>query len=107
MTRHLRTELWVAAYLRVLDRNCRSAYITARGDPDHGTVLVKITDRNGQARLMQRGFDLARDQSRWLCVAEGKETDLGPSLARQKSRDADLWILEVDSPDGAHFLTDD
>jgi len=107
MTEHLRTEIWVRAYLRVLDQKCLAAYVAARGDPDYGSVLVKITDRNGQTRIMQRGFDMARDRTRWLCVAEGEGADLDPVIERQKSHDADLWILEVDSPDGRHFLIDD
>ncbi|MCY4260592.1 MAG: DUF1491 family protein [Rhodobacteraceae bacterium] len=107
MNQHLRTAIWVRAYLSILDQKCLSAYVLSRGDPDYGTVLVKVTDRNRQARLMQRGFDLARDQSRWLCVAEGTDIEIDPVVEQQRRCDEDLWVLEVDSPDGEHFLLDD
>jgi len=103
---HLRTGLWVKAYLRILDRFNIPAFVIARGDPDLGSVMVKVTDRDGNARIMQRGYDMSADRDRWMVVNEGEDSEVDVILGRHRQRDADMWILEIESPDGEHHLAD-
>ena len=106
MTARLTSEVWVAAYLT----RCRLAdlpvFVTARGDHTAGAVLVKLNTLDGQARCFQRSFDLMTGERQWVVLAEGAESDVDASIARQHSFDPDLWVLEVESRDGQHLLNE-
>ena len=103
MTR-LTADIWVSAYLRRLAMANIPAFITAKGDATAGAVLVKLNTLDGQARAFQRSFDLMSGQRTWVVLAEGSDGDVEASLARQKSFDPDLWVVEVEDRNGRHLL---
>jgi hypothetical protein len=100
----LTADFWVRAYLQRLTLADIPAYVTAHGDPTAGAVIVKLATLDGKARAFQRSFDLLSDSRTWMVLAEGAEADVDASLARQRSRDPDLWIVEVESRDGRTLL---
>jgi hypothetical protein len=103
MTR-LTAEFWVHAYLARLRLNTIPAYVIAHGDDTAGAVLVKLSTLDGQARLFQRGFDLATGTRRWQELAAGPEPDVDASIRRQRGFDPDLWVIEVEDRQGRHLL---
>ena len=103
MTR-LTTDVWVSAYLTRLRLADIPAFVTAKGDPTAGTVMVKLNTLDGQARAFQRSFDLMSGERAWVTLAEGNEAGVDASLARQRSFDPDLWIIEVEDRNGRHLL---
>ena len=66
--------------------------------------MVKLNTLNGQARAFQRSFDLMSGARAWVTLAEGEEAEVDASLARQRSFDPDLWVIEVEDRDGRHLL---
>ena len=100
----LTTDVWVSAYLTRLRLADITAFVTAKGDPTAGTVMVKLNTLNGQARAFQRSFALMSGARAWVTLAEGDEADVDASLARQRSFDPDLWIIEVEDRQGRHLL---
>ncbi len=103
MTR-LTARFWVDAYLvrlRLLDI---PAFVTAHGDDTGGAVLVKVNTLDGQARVLQRSFDLGSNAQVWAELVSGSEQDADASIQRQKSFDPDLWVLEVEDRLGRHLL---
>ena len=103
----LTAEFWVRAYLARLRQAAIPAYVTARGDATAGAVVVKCATMDGQAQAYQRSFDLMTGARRWVVLAEGDEAEVDAILARERSRDRDLWVIEVEDRNGRHLLDQD
>lgn len=96
--------LWVAAYLRRLDLAGISAFVTARGDATAGAVVVKLATLDGRARAFARRWDFATDRRPWAVLAEGDEREVDAMLARERGRDPDLWLIEIEDRAGRSLL---
>ena len=107
MTARLAAGIWVAAYLRRLGILGIPAYIVARGDATAGAVLVKLSLMDGTARLFQRAYDMGANARVWEVLAEGDERAMDAVVARQRSFDPDLWVIEVEDAKGRHLLDQD
>lgn len=103
----LTAALWVSAYLNRLRLADIACYVTAKGDPTAGAVLVKVALLNGAARVFQRSFDLMTDTRVWVVLADGAETEVDALLARQRARDPDLWVIELEDRQGRTLLGDE
>ena len=103
----LASGFWVAAYLRRLDLAGIPAFVTARGDEGAGAVLVKLALLDGTAKLFERGFDLESGAQVWRLRATGAERDVDASLAKDRARDRDLWIIEVEDRQGRSLLEEE
>ena len=103
----LASGLWVSAYLTRLRLAAIPAYVTGKGDATAGAVLVKVATLDGRARAFQRSFDLAADQRVWVVLAEGPEAEVDAVLTRQKARDRDLWVIELEDKAGRTLLEED
>lgn len=100
----LTADIWVSAYLTRLRLVEIPAFVVARGDPTAGAVLVKLNTLDGRAVCYQRSFDLLTGERTWMVLAEGAEADVDASVARQRSFDPDLWVIEVEDKQGRHLL---
>ncbi len=103
----LTAEFWIKAYLARLRLADIPAFVTARGDPTAGAVLVKSATLDGQATLYQRSFDLMPDERVWVVLAEGNEAAVDAAIARQRGFDRDLWVIEVEDRAGRTLLDED
>ena len=106
MTR-LATEFWVHAYINRLELQNIPAYVIAHGDNTAGAVLVKVATLDGQACLMHRSYDLQNGDLSWNELSSGIESDVDALVAKQRSFDPDLWVIEVESSSGKHLLGKD
>jgi hypothetical protein len=107
MEPRLTTGFWVSAYLARLRLADIPVFVTARGDETAGAVIVKLSTLDGLARAFQRSFDMASDARVWVVLAEGAEAEVDAVLARQRARDRDLWVLEVEDKAGRTLLDQD
>ena len=103
MTR-LTAEFWVHAYLARLRFQEIPAFVVAHGDNTAGAVLIKLNTLDGRATAFQRSFDLMSGERAWMVLAEGAESDVDSALAKQRSFDPDLWVIEVEDRQGRHLL---
>ena len=103
----LTTGFWVAAYLTRLRLAEIPAYVTAKGDATAGAVIVKIATPGGQAQAFQRSFDLTADARIWVTLTQGPEAEVDALLTRQKARDRDLWVIELEDKAGRTLLDQD
>ena len=103
MTR-LTAEFWVSAYLNRLRLYEIPAFVVTHGDDTAGAVLVKLNTLDGNAKAFQRSFDLMSGERAWMVLAEGAEPDVDAALAKQRSFDPDLWVIEVEDRQGRHLL---
>ncbi|MCC6006783.1 MAG: DUF1491 family protein [Rhodobacteraceae bacterium] len=107
MLPRLTADFWVRAYLARLAGHAIPAHLVARGDATAGAVIVKLATLDGAARAFQRSFDPMTGARLWMVLAEGPEAEVDAALARQRSRDPDLWIIEVEDRRGRHLLDED
>ena len=107
MEPRLTTGFWVSAYLNRLRLAEIAAYVTAKGDATAGAVIVKVATLDGRARAYQRSFDLAADTRIWVVLAEGPEAVVDAALQRQRTRDRDLWVIELEDRAGRTLLDED
>ena len=103
MTR-LTAEFWVSAYLKRLRLYEIPAFVVTHGDDTAGAVLVKLNTLDGNAKAFQRSFDLMSGERAWMVLAEGAERDVDAALAKQRSFDPDLWVIEVEDRQGRNLL---
>lgn len=100
----LTADFWVHAYLARLRVMDIPAFVTAHGDDTAGAVLVKLNTLDGNAAAYQRSFDLMSGARKWDTLISGPEADVDAAIARQRSFDPDLWVVEVEDRAGRHLL---
>jgi hypothetical protein len=107
MAPRLASGVWVAAYLTRLRLADIPAYVTAKGDSEAGAVVVKVALLDGTARAYERRSDLMTGARAWIVLAEGVEAEVDALLARARSRDPDLWMIELEDRQGRTLLDQD
>lgn len=100
----LASEFWVKAYIKRLSLVNVPAFVVAHGDDTSGIVLIKVNRLNGQARLMQKRFDFQQDGYIWSELTAGDEGEVDASIQKQCGMDPDLWVIEIEDPEGRDFL---
>lgn len=104
MTSRLTTDFWVSAYLNRLRLAGIPVFVTSKGDPTAGVVIVKMNTLDGNATAFQRSFDLMSGERAWVVLSEGAERDVDAALSKQRDFDPDLWVIEVEDKSGRHLL---
>lgn len=108
----LKAGIWIKAYIRRLGGEGMVAVVVRHGDDDAGAIFVRVNRLDGTSLLFgpaPAGLDEAQTDRPMMALFDGMPAadDLIDSyLARQRDFDADLWIVEVESRDGRHFLDD-
>jgi hypothetical protein len=103
----LASGVWVSAYLTRLRLADIPAFVVARGDETAGAVLIKLNTLDGNAKAFQRSFDMMTGERTWMVLADGIEQDVDMSIAKQRSFDSDLWVIEVEDRQGRTLLDED
>lgn len=105
----LKTSIWVAALIRRAELGGAAAFVARKGEPDAGAVVVKIAMLNGTARVWSSSY--GRDgQRRWVKATGAdpvNDADAEAYVARARSRDSDLWVVEIEDRQGRDFLTEE
>ena len=106
MEPRLPTHLEVSGLIRAVEAAGGFATVISRGHREAGTLAVLTMERGGNARLHERMPQLDGSRS-FTCTreetSENKE-DFAEYLARRGAQDPDLWIVELDVPDGERFI---
>lgn len=106
----LKSELWVAAWLR----NCAAAgayaYLRRRGAADAGAIFLKLDKLNGETAIYGPAYQADYDEDaldrkfrrlhRQDVISSPEAEDI---LARELKFDPDLWIIEVEDRQGRIF----
>jgi len=98
MEARLKTGIWIKALIRRCDLAAIPIAVLARGDGDAGAVLLKVNGNDGFFVLTQ-----ARAQNGELVWMRATgplpvpETDANAYISRQRRRDPDIWVLEIET----------
>jgi hypothetical protein len=106
----LRSDFWVAAYLRRCSGEGVSAMLRRRGAAEAGAIFVKLDRLDGSATLFGPAPQslLAEDLGERLfapVLVDAVPPDVEERLLREIRFDPDLWLVEIDDRAGRHFLT--
>lgn len=101
----LKSEIWIAAHLRICQQNGAFGVVVRRGDDDAGAIAIKIFRGHGQARLILQSTNLEGEKI-WRDVYPDKHDEalVDERLYKEISMDPDLWILEIEGCDGSGYL---
>src|SRR5260370_15639469 len=98
MEEGLKTGTWIKGLIRRCDLAAIAVAVVARGDGDAGAILLKFNSREiGCSVLAQaRGPDGRLLWMRATGPAPVAEADADSYIARQRGRDPDLWVVEIE-----------
>ena len=105
----LRSDIWVAAYLRRVASEGAYAVLRRRGAAEAGAIYVLVDRVDGRAALFSPGptNEAVDFERRWLRAHAAEWVDPSVAEARLLSElrnDPDLWVVEVESRDGRNWL---
>src|SRR5580704_19039487 len=104
MEARLKSGIWVKALIRRCDIAAIGVAVMARGDDDAGAILLKLNGRDSGCTVLTqtRRPDGTLVWMRATGAEPVVEADADAYIVRQRSRDPDLWVVEIDSgaPDG-------
>jgi hypothetical protein len=103
----LKTGIWIKALIRRCDLAAIPVAVLARGDGDAGAILLKFNGGSAGCLVLTQ----ARGQNGellWMRAtgpSSVAEADADAYIARQRGRDPDIWVLEIET-DSAQALVD-
>ena len=104
----LRSDIWVAAYMRTVEVGGGFATLRRRGAAEAGAVFVVVDRLDGRCALFAPGpSDETLGERRFLRAHKAEWVDsaeVSARLEREVRRDPDLWIVDVERRDGVHGL---
>jgi hypothetical protein len=107
----LKSNIWVAAYLRRCQTEGVFGAVRRRGAEEAGAIFVKVATLDGNAMLYapapQTVYEEGRPAERIFSPAAPEqmpEAVIEDRLAREIRFDPDVWIVETEDRAGRHFL---
>lgn len=107
----LKSNIWVAAYLRRCQTEGIFGAVRRKGAEEAGAVYVKVGHLDGNAMLYapapQTAYDDAKPIERLFRAttkAPAPEMEIEQRLMREIGFDPDIWIVETEDKAGRHFL---
>lgn len=106
MTARLPAKLEVSALVRAVNSAGGFAAVVNKGEPEAGTLLVICAENGANRRLFERMPSIDEDREWSLALVEDAENKqlFDEYLARRRSQDSDLWIVELDIANGERFI---
>lgn len=98
------------AYIKICAGNGLTAVVVHHGDDDAGAIFVRINYLDGTSQLFvpaPAGLSSNTLDRSWMLWFDGKKTaddSVDAYLCKELEIDRDIWIVEVESPTGAHCL---
>src|SRR5690606_9261834 len=102
----LRAGLWVKAQIRICGSQSIPAVIGRRGDPDQGSVLVKVYRGKDDCTVSVPMLTMEGEPG-WMKGTGPEpvsEQQADAYIQRQTARDSDLWVLEIDDHESRYVL---
>ena len=99
MEARLKSGIWIKALIRRCDLAAIPIAVLARGDGDAGAILLKFNGgaANCSVLTQARGQDGELLWMRATGADPVTEVDADSYIARQRVRDPDIWVVEIEN----------
>jgi len=108
MSERLPSGVLVSALLRRVNDAGGIGMVLAKGNAQAGGILVIVQHRDTTPRFLERG--LGPDGATMLIETGPRETadplEFADYWRRRRSRDPDLWVIELDIADAERFAAE-
>ncbi|TNE27556.1 MAG: DUF1491 family protein [Alphaproteobacteria bacterium] len=106
MDKRLPAHLEVSAIIRMVEAGGGFATLVARGERDAGTILLLTLERDETATLYERMPQLDGTRPYIAAKRENSEkpTEMDEYIARRRSQDPDIWVIEANVADAERFI---
>lgn len=107
----LKSEIWIAAYLRQCSVAGIFAVIARRGDPSAGAIFIKLLADGARTRLFVPAPQVLSEsgERKWIAARKGawiEESEADAIIGREAEFDSDLWVVAIEDREGRHLLAD-
>ena len=104
MEPRLATSVLAGALIRKAQGEGGFAAVLAKGDPTSGAILLILTERGANPRLLER---LLQPDGNYAWAQPIENSDEVPAfVARRRQFDPDLWLIELDVPSVERFTAE-
>jgi hypothetical protein len=105
----LRSDIWVKAYLRRAAGDGCPGAVLHHGDDMAGAIFIQIASRDRTVTLFgpaPAGYGDGDEERRFMAIlpAGSAEETAKAKMESERRFDSDLWLIEIESPDGRHYL---
>ncbi len=104
MTPRVASSVLAGALMRKAQGEGGFAAVLAKGDPTAGAILLILTERGGNPRLLERLLQPDGSYS-WGQPIENS-AEVPAFVARRRRFDPDLWLIELDIPSVERFTAE-
>jgi hypothetical protein len=104
----LTSAILVSALVRRVGSEGGNAVVAAKGDATAGAILLICLDKGVRTAFRERLLGVDGDY-KWAEVGPNPDADyeeVESWLARRRTRDPDLWIVELDIPNAERFVAE-
>lgn len=95
----LPTGLLVDAVLTPLNARGIFYYITQRGNPASGLILLKLNGLKGTVKLLTQQRNFMTDEIEWMPALKDElapEPEADHYIQKARTHDPDLWVIEIE-----------
>ena len=104
MTPRIASSVLASALIRKAEADGGFAAVLAKGDPTAGALLLVLTERGANPRLLERILQSDGGYSWDQPIDE--PVQVPGFIARRRRFDPDLWVLELDVPSVERFTAE-
>ena len=105
----LKSGIWVKAQIRLCSIANLATYVVKKGDPDAGAIFLRLNKLDGNSLIYSQTRAMSGEIA-WSQAGNGAPMDDRSAfeyLEKQQKYDPDLWILEIEDPDGNYVFDGD
>ena len=105
MTPRLTSTMLVSAMMRRVNDEGGSAVVVAKGDASAGAILLICLEKGRHIGFRERVLQVDGRYA-WSPTGPSDDAESDAWLARRRTRDPDLWIVELDIANAERFAAE-